>query len=467
MPTIFSRGPRLLRRRPKGWLYTVRGPVNAQAALVAKAVFDTGTPKGTIHRHGQTARRSIVLSGTEYAYRSSPATTLNTGAWTVALRFKMGEDKTPHERCMFHQGAWIQIDKKSDDTVRVVFWDVSFAGFEPLTTVITITDMNWHTLITDYNGSGSANLYIDGTLVASATGISFAQPSNSNPVHIGHSYDSGNFWNGSLDQVYCWNRVITSAERTEYTNAKAYSSLGTGIKSGLTSAWDLDENPTLKYYQDSSGSNHMQAFSTPSSEANMKGETFYGAAILGAYGMRNPEIVTLTGIQCTTWTESARTGSENDWINEGNAQTSNNAYASSPGTTGGGDNTDSTWLKGTVLTGGSGGIGAGVGNIPDQARILGVVANWERKADNNSATDYAIDEGISLVVDNVITGDDKKDVVTKWPTTDTVKSYGSSTDKWGQTSISGSQVKGNFGMALAVRVFGTGLGGGGIDGGGG
>lgn len=64
------------------------------------------------------------------------------------------------------------------------------------------------------------------------------------------------FYNGNLDNVGVWNRVLSASERTSIYNTgagKSYSELTTAEKSGLVSYWNLDETSGTRADSHSSG----------------------------------------------------------------------------------------------------------------------------------------------------------------------------------------------------------------------
>lgn len=89
--------------------------------------------------------------------------------------------------------------------------------------------------------------------------------------------------------------------------------------------------------------------------------------------------------------------------------------------------------------------------IPDGSTIDGIAVAIERKAGANSASYYATDHVIKLVIGDTVSGDNKADTSTHWGTSDSAISYGGVSDKWGLTpsvdDINGS----TFGVVLEGR----------------
>lgn len=105
-------------------------------------------------------------------------------------------------------------------------------------------------------------------------------------------------------------------------------------------------------------------------------------------------------------------GGTSPWSNPTNIYTSNNVYASN-----GLDGDEvSYWLRATDF-----GF-----TIPDGATIDGILVEIERRCNEEYGADYAM----KIVKAGTEQGNDHASV-TEWPASDTYKSYGSSSDKWG------------------------------------
>lgn len=95
-------------------------------------------------------------------------------------------------------------------------------------------------------------------------------------------------------------------------------------------------------------------------------------------------------------------------------------------------------------------------SVPNGATIDGVVVSVER---HKTGAPNAKDSSLRLVIGGSITGDDKADTVTVWPTSDGTATYGSSSDLWGTMPSASDVNASNFGIVLAT-TGGTGGGGG-------
>lgn len=133
------------------------------------------------------------------------------------------------------------------------------------------------------------------------------------------------------------------------------------------------------------------------------------------------------------------------WNFTANAAASDNAYAQAP-TSGVGSTTH--YLKAT-------GFGFA---IPVGAVINGIRLTVEKR----SIAARPVDNAIRIVKGGVIGATDRSDAAA-WPTTDTVVTYGSSSDLWGQTWTAADINSAGFGAAISARQNVSGLDTAGVD----
>ena len=95
-------------------------------------------------------------------------------------------------------------------------------------------------------------------------------------------------------------------------------------------------------------------------------------------------------------------------------------------------------------------------SIPSGATINGIIVEVEQKSSANSGTFYTVSNTIKTIKGGTIGGNNNADNTTKWNTSDSYISYGSSSDLWGQTWTDSDINSSGFGVAIAVRnvVFG-------------
>ncbi len=89
-------------------------------------------------------------------------------------------------------------------------------------------------------------------------------------------------------------------------------------------------------------------------------------------------------------------------------------------------------------------------DIPSGSQIDGIEVKIERSAE--TSTPVVRDEVAQLIAPTGPIGDNKADTTTNWPTTDTVKTYGGSTDTWGRDWTAAEINSDKFGVRLQVRT---------------
>jgi hypothetical protein len=97
----------------------------------------------------------------------------------------------------------------STGQIRVVHQFVADVG-----TTATITDANWHHVVLTY-GSGTAKIYIDGSLSATLSLGAFNTPSTSKElIGANNSASPQGFFNDSVDQIGYANSILTASDVT-------------------------------------------------------------------------------------------------------------------------------------------------------------------------------------------------------------------------------------------------------------
>lgn len=131
------------------------------------------------------------------------------------------------------------------------------------------------------------------------------------------------------------------------------------------------------------------------------------------------------------------------WTNPGNILASDNSYATRlfPG-----NGATTHYLKATNF-----GFA-----IPAGATIDGIVLEIERKCVVNSALNNAKDAIVKLVKGGTVSGNDKADTSTRWPTSDTYATYGASNDLWGLSLTDSDVNSSTFGAVLSALFTRTG-----------
>ena len=107
-----------------------------------------------------------------------------------------------------------------------------------------ITYNTWNHVIVTRDASGVANIYVNGVLSGSANQNSGTPTAGTQNVDIGNTIFQSRTWDGYIDDVRVYNRVLTAAEITKLYSFGA-SKLGvtktpTGLQSGLVGHWTFD-----------------------------------------------------------------------------------------------------------------------------------------------------------------------------------------------------------------------------------
>ena len=99
-------------------------------------------------------------------------------------------------------------------------------------------DGSWHLLVSTVESGVETNMYIDGALVA--TDVTAYVPENrGNPMQISGNPDAGNRgWNGKIDDVGAWNRVLTQEEVSLIWNDGAGASIAS-LTGGTTDPFQI------------------------------------------------------------------------------------------------------------------------------------------------------------------------------------------------------------------------------------
>lgn len=83
--------------------------------------------------------------------------------------------------------------------------------------------------------------------------------------------------------------------------------------------------------------------------------------------------------------------------------------------------------------------------------INGISITVNRKASSDGGR-HVRDITVSLVIGGSVTGDNKADTSTNWPTTDGDKTYGGSSDVWGASPTVSQVNASNFGFVLSAEI---------------
>jgi len=128
-----------------------------------------------------------------------------TGAFTVAFWVKVNQWQVNWDTILKKSGAW-SVERHMDQQALAFY---HWPDFVPTTVALSDED-DWHHITATYDGV-LQRIYRDGVLLSSAGNIGDMNV-NSNHVIIGSADGTGRFFNGLLDDVRFYDRILTAIE---------------------------------------------------------------------------------------------------------------------------------------------------------------------------------------------------------------------------------------------------------------
>lgn len=169
----------------------------------------------------------------------------------------------------------------ADDGVRIFLTNHEEVIYSVNTSDITsgsaISVDEWHHIVGTYDGT-TQKLYIDGSLVSSATTSQTINTTTNAEIGARNFSDRANEFAGKIDELAIWDRALTAAEVTEIYRIKyganlvqngRFEELGTEQVSypsdvtTITEPWSLDDASGLYIYENSGSGNGRLNFGTP------------------------------------------------------------------------------------------------------------------------------------------------------------------------------------------------------------
>ena len=129
------------------------------------------------------------------------------------------------------------------------------AGFLVSDENINITDDTWHHVAFTASRTGNGIFYKDGILVGSFDISGAGNISSNQPLTIGKNNASGNFFNGTIDELKLWNRSLSADEVWQDSQRRS------GIFANWTprtAPYDCDKYTVALYHLDNSAGNACQ-----------------------------------------------------------------------------------------------------------------------------------------------------------------------------------------------------------------
>ena len=210
---------------------------------------------------------SLALSNGGYA-EATNANKLNpSGDWTVEAWFK---DESPSG--YNHPSSYLLIKGDTNVSGEAIYlfdleWGALLIGErtgwsnQVMRYVLPASGAgSWHHIAASLQASSrTLTIYLDGVQVAQGT-LSALSLGNVLPLDIGRDGNTGNYWNGKIDDVRIWNVVRTASQISAN-----YQSELSGPQTGLVANWKFD---------DGSGATAMDSTSAPDNASLLGGATF-------------------------------------------------------------------------------------------------------------------------------------------------------------------------------------------------
>ncbi len=282
----------------------------------------------------------VVFDGSDYLEESAASLTF-AGDMTFALKFKQdvgasnfGNLLSTKAGATGSSGIHIEIANKTQVSIRgSSSTQASFAGLNDLEASIT-------NIIIKVTGT-TIELYQDG--ISKGTGTIDAVVANTVPLRLGTISGSGNFFDGDMYEVSCFQKALTDSEIAQLNSWMTPPSLPWTPANIATQSWfDASDTSTItesggsvSQWDDKSGNNNHATQGTASSQPTLVTDqlNFDGGDILGITndpfnGLQNPCIVVLGKFDgSSSWSNAfaSYTGEAIGW--QVRQRASNNSHA--------------------------------------------------------------------------------------------------------------------------------------------
>ena len=205
---------------------------------------------------------------------------LTTGSFSVSVRFKadnlsgvqglVGSRRNIHTHNVF---VFRCDGSKLDFFVGTLGGD----GVFDIANVGNLTAGEWHNAVAVYDEENeNAYVYLDGVLVGSAT--SFLNPTmtlTDNQIYIGSRYYQ-EWFEGDIDEVIVWNKVLTSSEVTELQKPYPVFDYDSTLNTDLVAAYQFDEMEGTSLFDHSGNALHgVNGGASLLSEGMLSGDNAY------------------------------------------------------------------------------------------------------------------------------------------------------------------------------------------------
>jgi hypothetical protein len=215
---------------PPGLVNWWTGDGNNRTTAPDIAGSSPGTLNGGVTNVSGQVGNAFSFNGTNSSFVNipdAPSLDTTTGTWNFWMKTTQANTFVgivgKHDAASSNNGITMQMDSGH---ARV---EVKSANQTLLLTGSrTLNDGNWHNMALSFQSGGTVVLYVDGNVETSGTAPTFSF--NASPLRFGRMLDG--FWtayNGLLDEVQIYNRVLSGAEIQSIVNAGS-AGLAKGIR---------------------------------------------------------------------------------------------------------------------------------------------------------------------------------------------------------------------------------------------
>jgi hypothetical protein len=158
--------------------------------------------------------KAYSFNGTSNNISVNNSTLFNTESWSVSAWYKTSNNATLSQRITHKQQGASGSNYMSIIMQNGKIFGSAFNGTSEikLQDNIVTSDGNWHNVVYTRNQTTNLyKLYVDGVCKDSITD-NFSNLANTSSLIIGSTGISSQYWNGSIDDIGIWNRVLTQQE---------------------------------------------------------------------------------------------------------------------------------------------------------------------------------------------------------------------------------------------------------------
>ena len=160
-------------------------------------------------------------------------------------------------------GVGVEIKFDSSNRIKVASTNSS-NGWVTANSTTALSNGTWYHVAVTLDTDTKYRIYINGTLEATSSAFTPKTANSTNPYYLGDSPDSGNYYDGVLDDVGIYSRVLSATEigklannnspSPNITDSPAYTKVGTTVSASGTTIEatnaQTNQNPVHRVYKD-------------------------------------------------------------------------------------------------------------------------------------------------------------------------------------------------------------------------